>query len=222
LNENADEREITRSCGTFASMFSSSSASPSEKYSWSLPWLMSANGSTTMERPTSAAPRGPDAFAPRVRDAARLEHEAVHGEETDCEQQHDDDGAVDAPPGDARDGLLGRDLAFPPQALRRQLVHPREDQRRHEAEREHHHDRARHPARHLEQGQQRRRDLDDQPRADEIQARHADDVAAPEFGNEAHRGSAIPAALPAAGYGIRSPPTADGAIVPGRPACACC
>ena len=36
LNENAEEREITRSSGIFASRFSSSSEIPSEKYSWSL------------------------------------------------------------------------------------------------------------------------------------------------------------------------------------------
>jgi hypothetical protein len=49
LNENDEVRAITRSCGTCASWLSSSSDRPSEKYSWSLAWLMSTKGSTAME-----------------------------------------------------------------------------------------------------------------------------------------------------------------------------
>ena len=49
LYENAEEREITRSFGIFASRFSSSSEIPSEKYSWSLSELMLTNGSTAID-----------------------------------------------------------------------------------------------------------------------------------------------------------------------------
>ena len=49
LNENDEVRAITRSCGIFASRFSSSSEMPSEKYSWSLSELMFTNGSTATE-----------------------------------------------------------------------------------------------------------------------------------------------------------------------------
>src|SRR6478736_2649117 len=49
LNENDDVRAATCNCVIFASRFNSSSEMPSEKYSWSLPWLMSTNGSTAIE-----------------------------------------------------------------------------------------------------------------------------------------------------------------------------
>ena len=49
LNWNDEVRPITRSSGSFASRLSNSSDRPSAKYSWSLPALMSANGSTAMD-----------------------------------------------------------------------------------------------------------------------------------------------------------------------------
>ena len=47
-------------------------------------------------------------------------------------------------------------------------------------------DAARQPVRRAEHRQHRARDLREQPCADEVQTRHADDVAAFEFGEEAH------------------------------------
>ena len=49
LNEKLEVRAMTRSCGTCASRFSSSSERPSEKYSCSWSELMLTNGSTAME-----------------------------------------------------------------------------------------------------------------------------------------------------------------------------
>ena len=49
LNENEEVRPMTRSPSTCVSAFKISSAIPSEKYSWSLPGLMSAKGSTAIE-----------------------------------------------------------------------------------------------------------------------------------------------------------------------------
>ena len=50
LNENDEVRAMTRSSGTCARRFSSSSEMPSAKYSWSLSGLMFTNGSTAIER----------------------------------------------------------------------------------------------------------------------------------------------------------------------------
>ena len=55
LNWNDEVRPITRSSGRFASRFSNSSDRPSAKYSWSLPALMSANGSTAIDFSFGAA-----------------------------------------------------------------------------------------------------------------------------------------------------------------------
>ena len=49
LNWNDEVRAATRSLGVLASSFSSSSASPSEKYSWDFPGLVSTNGNTAIE-----------------------------------------------------------------------------------------------------------------------------------------------------------------------------
>src|SRR3974390_3233069 len=49
LNENEDVRAITCNPGVFARRSSNSSASPSEKYSWSFFSLKSANGKTAMD-----------------------------------------------------------------------------------------------------------------------------------------------------------------------------
>src|SRR6476659_4565886 len=50
LNENDDVRAITRNCGTWPSMLSSSSDNPSEKYACSRSGLRLTNGSTAIER----------------------------------------------------------------------------------------------------------------------------------------------------------------------------
>ena len=49
LKANADDREITRSSGIFASRLSNSSAMPSDMYSWSLLGDMSTNGKTAID-----------------------------------------------------------------------------------------------------------------------------------------------------------------------------
>jgi hypothetical protein len=71
LNENDDVRAMTRSCGSCASRFSTSSASPSEKYSWSLAWLMSTNDSTAIDCSEGAAAAGALVSAGNGADAAK-------------------------------------------------------------------------------------------------------------------------------------------------------
>src|SRR5712692_8495617 len=58
LNENDEVRPATRRPSTWASASRISSATPSEKYSWSFAGLMSANGSTAMDGATAATARG--------------------------------------------------------------------------------------------------------------------------------------------------------------------
>ena len=55
LKANADVRATTRQPGSCARPLVSSSARPSQKYSWSCPGAMSTNGSTTIEGPAAGA-----------------------------------------------------------------------------------------------------------------------------------------------------------------------
>jgi hypothetical protein len=103
----------------------------------------------------------------------------------DDQRQSDQDHAIDARP--VR-GVIDcvRSVAFGAHALRRQFEHPGEHHRRHEADHDQDHDRARHPRRRIEHRQHRARYLHHQPRGDEIQPRHADDVATLEFFDQRH------------------------------------
>ena len=95
------------------------------------------------------------------------------------------------------------DPAFALHALRRQFEHPGEHHRRHEADHEQDHDRARYPGRRIEHRQHRARYLHRQPRGDEIQPGHADDVATLEFFDQRH---AVPGYPPGTVYARRPSP----------------
>ena len=70
-----------------------------------------------------------------------------------------------------------------------------------DADGQHDDDGARHPARRTEHRQHRARHLRHQPRADQVQPGHADDVAALQFGDETHCGGS---GFPRASMSLRS------------------
>jgi len=84
------------------------------------------------------------------------------------------------------DGLGDFDVAVALEAVRCQLEHPGKHQCGEEADRQQSDQRLHHPIGRAEHRQQRRGDLRDQPRADQIQPGHADDVAALEFFEQVH------------------------------------
>ncbi len=118
--------------------------------------------------------------------ARGCQHELVEAEIAQRERQQEHDHAIHAPRGLRRDGMLQRHVGIALQALRREFEHPREHQRRHEQHRHAGNHRLHRPCRCLEHRQQRCRHLRHQPRADQVQPGHADDVAAADFGEEIH------------------------------------
>src|SRR5207237_9724410 len=80
--------------------------------------------------------------------------------------------------------LLKRYVIVSLQSLGCHLEDPTEDQRGKKSDREQNHNGARQPIRSAEHRQHRARDLSQQPRADEIQPRETDDVAAFKLGEE--------------------------------------
>jgi hypothetical protein len=118
--------------------------------------------------------------------APRRQHDPVEGEVHQRQRQHRDDHAIHAARGLRCDRLVRRHLRVALDPVRRELEHPAEDQRRHEADRNQDHDAARQPLGCAEHRQHRSGDLRDQPCADQVQPCHADDVAAPELGYETH------------------------------------
>jgi len=120
--------------------------------------------------------------------AVRRQHELVDAEPAQRQQQHGDDDAIHAPRRVRGDRVFRRHLGIALEAFRRELEDPGEDQRRQETDGEQQHQRAQGRGRHVEPGQHRARDLHDEPRADQVQARHADDVATAQFGDETHSG----------------------------------
>ena len=96
------------------------------------------------------------------------------------------DQLVHAPAGRVGDGRLGHPLPVPLQAVGRQFEHPRKHQRRDKTQGQQNHQRLQHPVRRLEDRQQGFGDLHDQPGPDQVEARHADDVAATQLGQQFH------------------------------------
>jgi len=133
--------------------------------------------------------------------ALRRQHELVHREIGQRQRQHRDDHAVHALRGLRRNRLARQHIVIAFQAGRRQFEYPGEHHRNEEADRQHAYQRLHHPGRRFEHGQQGRRHLRHQPRTDQVQPGHADDVAAFQFGEETHSGGS---GFPRASMSFRS------------------
>ncbi len=103
----------------------------------------------------------------------------------DQDRDHGDHDIIEAPVPAARPRALG-DLRITFDALWRHFEKPGEQHDRYEAERKDEDHRAGRPRGRAEFRQDRRQDLRQQPADDEIGERHPEDVAATEFGDEAH------------------------------------
>ena len=139
LNWNDEVRPITRNSGSFASRLSSSSDRPSAKYSWSLLALMSANGSTAMDfgrcldrcLRTDDAPGAASVAAGMG--AVRGMNRSTATTTIAMTEQSDDD-EVELAGRLCRDRGVALHLVLALQAFRCQLVHPGENERRHETQ----------------------------------------------------------------------------------------
>ena len=116
-----------------------------------------------------------------------LQHELVEAEVGHRQGQQQDDGAVKglARANGARRRLL--DVLFQPQALRRDLEDPGQQQAERKADRENGDQHPERPVGKTEEGKERFRDFDKQPRGAQVGDANAKDIAAFELLDEGHR-----------------------------------
>ena len=112
--------------------------------------------------------------------------ELVEAEIHQRQHQHRDDHAIHALRGLRRNGFFRRYFFVALDAVGRQFEYPGEGERGNEADGQHDNNGAWHPIGRAEHGQDSIRDLRDQPRTDQIQPGHADDIAAAQFVEKAH------------------------------------
>jgi hypothetical protein len=87
--------------------------------------------------------------------------------------------------------LADRHVASALDPFGRELVRPGEEKREHEPYCKEQHHRSKKPRRRAERGQQKTRDLREQPSHDQIRDRDLDDVALPELAGKRHRTSGV-------------------------------
>jgi hypothetical protein len=107
--------------------------------------------------------------------------EAIEHQHADRQHQEPADHQVELARRRVRDRLAAIDEMLALQALGRQLVDPREDERRYETERKQTQHQTRGPVRKREHVGQKLGDLQDDPAGHEVEQRDTDDVAAPEL-----------------------------------------
>ena len=124
------------------------------------------------------------AFRNQTGFALRGEHEFIEGKIAKRQGHDHNDHPVHPSPGLRSDRLLRRHISLAPQALGRYFENPAKDRRRDETDREQNDDDARQPLGRPKHWQYRPGHLHRQPRTDEIEPHHADDIAPLQFGEE--------------------------------------
>jgi hypothetical protein len=105
----------------------------------------------------------------------------VRGEQDNGSRQERNYYKIHAPTGDVGDRPCRVDVLFQADALWRQLVEPGEDQRDREPDRQQRKHRLSRPVRQHGEADYYLGHLHDHPGSDDVQHRHAKDIAAPEF-----------------------------------------
>ncbi len=109
---------------------------------------------------------------------------ALRDEEQHRDHERADDDGIESLPGAARDRFGRRHVLGSDDALRRHLVHPRQDQHQRKSGDDDEHDDAQRERRDVEDRQHLRRDLHDEPARDGVRRARPVDIAASEFPEE--------------------------------------